>query len=279
MAEGPEVKRIADKLREKLQGKKIRHAYAPRAMRVRLGPRLVRLRGAQIRRVYTRGKYIILKFSTGDSLLHHMRVWGHWTFWSSSAAPPFRRPRRRLRLELLTPDVRACLWDAPVVALLSAAELARHRQLAAQGPDGLAKRFNTEQFLRRLSEPRRAREEIGTVILDQSLVAGVGNMYKAEILFRCGLHPRTQIAKLDGKTRRRLARTIPQILWQAYMRPVWYVPAARAAAGPGQALLQIYGRAGKPCPECGTRIRCLLQGGWKRVTFYCPHCQAREFRS
>ncbi|MFQ5926911.1 MAG: Fpg/Nei family DNA glycosylase [Terriglobia bacterium] len=273
MAEGPEVKRIADRLREELKGKRIRSVDAPPAMRAQLGPRLPRLRGRRVRTAYARGKYLLLEFSTGEVLLHHMRVWGHWTFWPRGTASPWHRPRRRLRLELSTDDVRACLWDAPVVKLLSPTELAAHPQLAAQGPDGLAELFDEEVFLRRLADPRRAREEISTAILDQQVVAGVGNMYKAEILFRCGLHPRTPVGRLNRSARHRLARAIPKILRQAYKQPVWYVPAARAAAGPGKALLQIYGRAGQPCLRCGTRIRRVLQGAWKRVTFYCPRCQ------
>lgn len=273
MAEGPEVKRIADRLREVLVGKKIRRIDAPRLMRACVGTRLRQLVGAQVRTAQARGKYLLLEFSPSVVLLHHMRVWGHWTFWPRKTVPPLQRPRRRLRLELVTDDMRACLWDAPVVLLLSQSELAVHPQLAAQGPDGLADRFDTAEFLRRLGEPRRAQVEIGNALLDQRLVAGVGNMYRAEILFRCGLNPRTPIGKLTSGSRRGLARTIPKILWRAYEHPVWYVPAARKAAGPGKDLLQVYGRAGRSCLRCGSRIRRLHQGGWKRVTFYCPRCQ------
>ncbi|MDA2913607.1 hypothetical protein MYX77_06555, partial [Acidobacteriia bacterium AH_259_A11_L15] len=184
----------------------------------------------------------------------------------------------RLRVEFITANHRASLWDAPVVELLSRAESRSHPLLAAQGPDGLARPFNRKEFLRRLAEPRRARQEIGKVLLDQQVVAGVGNMYKAEVLFLCGLHPRTRVSQLSATERRCLACTIPRVLWKAYKRPVWYVPAARRAKGKGKELLQIYGRAGQPCPRCGARIRRFPQGGPKRPAFYCPRCQPRQRR-
>lgn len=271
MAEGPEVRRLADRLNRELRGQRIRRVRLPPQTRARLWRRLA---GAGIRRATARGKFLLLEFSTGDLLLHHMRVWGHWSF-----SPPARRahperPRRRLRLELVTAACRATLWDAPIVELLSREDLRGHPILAAQGPDGLARPFNRREFLRRLADPRRARQAIGKVLLDQQVVAGVGNMYKAEILFLGRLHPKRPVGTLTPAERHGLARLIPKVLWQAYRRPVWYVPASRRAEGPGRKLLQIYGRAGQPCPRCGTRIRRFPQGGPKRPAFYCPRCQS-----
>ncbi len=107
-------------------------------------------------------------------------------------------------------------------------------------------------------------------------MAGVGNMYKAEILFLCRIHPKTLIKKIAPGGRRCLARTIPKVLRQVYEHPVWYVPASRSAEGKGKNLLQIYGRSGQPCPRCGARIRRFPQGGPKRPAFYCPRCQPRQ---
>lgn len=278
MAEGPEVRRIVDRLNRELRGRQIHRLDVPARMRSRLGSRLRRLRGARLRRAAARGKFLLLEFSTGDVLLHHMRVWGHWTFSPTDQQARPERPRRRLRVELVTGSRRAALWDAPVVELLSRRQLCAHSVLAAQGPDGLARPFNGKEFLRRLADSRRARQEIGKVLLDQQVVAGVGNMYKAEILFLCRLHPKIRVEKLTARARRCLARTIPKVLWRAYRQPVWYVPAARRAEGKGKKLLQIYGRAGRPCPRCGARIRRFPQGGPKRPAFYCPRCQPRRPR-
>lgn len=279
MAEGPEVHRIADRLQRELFGQRVHRLVLPPPMRPRLGRRARRLSGARIRRATARGKFLLLEFSTGDVLLHHMRVWGHWTFTSPGRRAHAERPRRRLRVELVTAKRRATLWDAPVVELLSREELRAHPILTAQGPDGLVRPFNWREFLRRLAAPRRAPQAIGKVLLDQRVVAGVGNMYKAEILFLCRIHPRTPVRALTTGERRCLTRTIPKVLWQAYRHPVWYVAAARRAAGTGRKLLQIYGRAGQPCPRCGASIRRFPQGGPKRPAFYCPRCQLRPRRT
>ncbi|MFL6450474.1 MAG: bifunctional DNA-formamidopyrimidine glycosylase/DNA-(apurinic or apyrimidinic site) lyase [Bryobacteraceae bacterium] len=141
--------------------------------------------------------------------------------------------------------------------------------LAPVGPDALTVSF--EEFFRRLGE-RRGR--IKAVLLSQSFLAGVGNIYADEALFSAGIHPRTPVQRVSQSRARRLHSATLEILSTAITHKGSsisdYVDGL-GERGSFQQLHKVYGRAGEPCPNCGAKIRRIVVG--QRGTHYCPRCQ------
>ena len=157
---------------------------------------------------------------------------------------------------------------------------------AKLGPEPLDGRFSVEDFARRLRSSRRA---IKIKLLDQTLVAGVGNIYASETLFRARISPRLAANRLTLAQVRRLWRAIRAVLTEAIARGstlplnfgadqtdgLFYFGSATGAPDFYTERLRVYDRAGLPCPNCHRPIKRIVQAA--RSTFYCPHCQkARE---
>jgi len=151
------------------------------------------------------------------------------------------------------------------------------------GPEPLGAEFTVEGFARALG---RSRQSVKVKLLDQSLVAGVGNIYASEALFRAGVAPTLPARKLTTVQVRRLWRAVRAVLREAIAGGstvplnfsgkgtrdgLFYFGRAPGAPDYYEERLRVYDRAGQPCPTCGTTIRRRVQAG--RSTFYCPRCQ------
>lgn len=173
-----------------------------------------------------------------------------------------------MRILLETDAWIAVAFNVPVADLIAAADLPRHRSIATLGPDLLGGAFPVDEAVRRLRlHPGTA---IGPALLDQTIVAGIGNVYKSETLFLSGVHPDTLLATLDRQT-------LAVILGHA--RRLLQINAAsgqsRRTTGrlhPGERLW-VYGRGGRPCRRCGTPIERRVIAS--RSTYWCPACQIR----
>jgi endonuclease-8 len=133
------------------------------------------------------------------------------------------------------------------------------RRLAALGPDLLADDFDERAFLRRLREDDQTRG-IGDALLDQRNLAGIGNAWKAEGCFAAGIDPWRPLAEVSDGEVLELVRAIRG-------------PMRRSAAGSAPKEARVYGRAGLPCPRCGTPVAARGQGDDNRTTYWCPECQ------
>ena len=157
--------------------------------------------------------------------------------------------------------------------------------ISSLGPEPLGPEFTPEAFAPAL---KRSAQPIKVKLLDQSLVAGVGNIYAAESLFRAGISPRLPARKLNRGQVERLCRAIREVLTEAIAwgstvplnysgvggkDRLFYYGSARGDADFHEERLLVYDRAGQPCPRCGTLIRRLVQAA--RSTYYCPKCQGR----
>jgi formamidopyrimidine-DNA glycosylase len=170
-------------------------------------------------------------------------------------------------------------WDQRglgTVRLVDAHGLERACGRAILGPDGLA--VTADEIAAGLARSRRA---IKVALLDQRAVAGIGNIYAAEILFRTGLDPRTACHRLSRQAWTRLAAATRTVLAEAVRLEgssigdeLYQTPTRRP--GRFQHRHRVYGRAGQPCPSCGTAIRRIVQA--QRSTFFCPRCQSRTGR-
>jgi formamidopyrimidine-DNA glycosylase len=248
-------------------------------------PRLVRphdsaevaaeLEGERVESVDRRGKYLIVRFESGRALLIHLRMTGSLRHGGPGSAAEDRHRRAVVRLDngsdVSYRDVRRFgTW-----LLLEPGELEPY--LAARiGDEPLDALFTAARLGERLAG-RRA--PLKAALLDQRTLAGMGNIYVDEALWRARLHPLRAAGSLDRNELRRLHRAVGRALEAGIARQGSTLRDYRlpdGAAGGMQEALQVYRRAGEPCPRCGTPIEKTRVSG--RGTWYCPGCQRLDPR-
>jgi endonuclease-8 len=266
MPEGDTIFRAARTLRHALEGETVT-AVATNVGQVRaLGEQ--RLVGQTVGAVESHGKHLLIWFSPSDLALHsHMRMTGSWHLYRHGDR--WRRPRHLLRFRLETAQWLALCFSAPVIELLSADQVARHPSLAALGPDALEEDPDLDEVRRRLDAVGDA--TIGEALLDQRVMAGVGNVYRNEVLFIHRVDPWTLVAEVDTETRDALLETAIRLL-RRNVRPGQVRRTATGAAGMGDDL-HVYGRHRRPCPRCQRPIAVARQGELGRLTYWCRSCQ------
>ena len=274
MPEGDTLARIAVALRPYLAGRVVTGA------RARLpGPQVSLIVGQKIDAVDAAGKNLLIKFDGGLELRTHLGLHGSWHRYRPGET--WRRPPSRAALVIEVPGAVAVCFDAPVVELFERRAEVVHPTISMLGPDLLDDDFDQAEAVRRLRDKSRAETEIGEAILDQRAVAGVGNVYKSEVLFIERVNPFEKVGALDTDTLERILTTSRDLL-RANARSD--APAGRTTTvdpKTGKKLapsrLWVYDRAGRPCHRCGTLIRSDSQGAeLPRVTYWCAsvECQA-----
>lgn len=264
MPEGDTIFRAARTLHAALAGRTVTR-FASSLPQVAAAARHHRIEGRTVSAVVARGKHLLVRFEGGPALHTHLRMTGSWhlyrtgTRWRGSAAAA--------RAVVETGDRVAVCFAAPVVEWLTPAQEAEHRPLRSLGPDLLSPRFDPSAA--RANLRARAPQEIGAALMDQQALAGIGNVYKSETLFLCGVDPFARVEALDDETLDRLVATAVREM----KRNV--APAAgmrRTREGPER--VWVYRREDEPCSRCGTPIRMKRQGEAARSTYWCPRCQA-----
>ena len=255
MPELPEVETIVQALRPRVEGRTL---LSLEVLDPRLSPgRLPRL-PAPVTRLGRRGKYILFELPS-EVVVVHLRMSGR-LLWAEEPPPG------RLRAALS--------FEAGAVYLVD-----RRRLATLEVVDEFRKELGPEPFgdLGWLSQALKgSRMPIKSWLMDQRKIAGIGNIYASEILFRAGIDPRRPAGSLSPREARRLAEVIPRVLRAAIAGKGTTLSDAeyRLPTGePGgfQLELAVYGRAGAPCPRCGTPIQRLKIAG--RSTYFCPRCQ------
>jgi endonuclease-8 len=254
--EGDTIWKTAATLRRALAGRELVGFEARVPLRRR--PSL----GASVRDAEARGKHLLVRFGD-DTVLHtHMGMHGTWHVYR--AGDTWRRHRAAMRVALATAETQAVCFSAPVVELLTARELEADPRLTRLGPDLAAPEPDLDAAAERLAGLRGV--EIGTALLDQRVAAGIGNVYKSEVLFACRVDPFAPVNSLDDAIRAHLLSTASRLLRANAERG-----GPRATTSSGR--LAVYGRAGLGCPRCGERIVSARRGEHARVTYWCPRCQ------
>jgi endonuclease VIII len=262
--EGDTLQRTAAGLRPHLLGRTITAARA-RAP----GPRTELLIGRRVTDVQALGKHLLIRLDSGLEVRTHLGMHGSWHRYAPGEH--WRRPASRARLVLEVPGAVAVCFDAPVVELFETRAERVHPVLSRLGPDLLADDFDGEEALRRLRDPARRLRAIGEALLDQGAMAGIGNVYKNEVLWIEGVDPFAPVARLDDATLGRLVGTARQLLLRNRGTSSRTTTAGDRRAGGSP--LWIYGRSGRPCRRCGTAIAARRAGERPRVTYWCPGCQ------
>jgi endonuclease VIII len=257
MPEGDTIRYAANRMRPVLVGRVPEEIATPHPRHaVDRWPE--RLGGRAVRAVDAHGKHLFLHFE-GDLVLHsHLRMTGVWGVYECGRR--WGRSPKRAWLVLRTPSHEVVEFDGPVLELLTESRARLDQRLAALGPDVLAGEFEAERFLRRLraDDPTRP---IGDALLDQRTVAGIGNLWRAEACWAAALSPWRATAEVSDDEALAVIDAV---------RPPMLDSASR---GHTQRAPSVYGRAGRPCPRCGTPIRARGQGDDNRRVFWCPGCQ------
>jgi endonuclease-8 len=231
--------------------------------------------GRTVERVEAQGKWLLMYFSGDLILVTHMRMNGSWHLYR--AGERWRRSRRDMRIVIETADWSAVGFAVPVAEFHSAASLSRKTMISTLGPDLLKQDFDLCQAIAGLREHSAA--QIGEVLLNQKVMAGIGNVYKSETCFICGVNPFRQVQTLDPSQLEQLVFTARKFLAlnvaeDASGEISTYAGLRRTTrTADHTARLWVYGRRGEPCRRCGTPIKMRKQGVGARTTFWCPVCQ------
>ena len=274
MPEGDTIFRAARTLRQALQDRTVTDVRTAVAQVTRLGPR--RLVGQTVAAVESRGKHLLISFAPSDLVLHtHMGMTGSWHVYRRGER--WRKPAGMARFVL---DVEgdgeaysAVCFTPPVCELLSARQVDEHPQLSALGPDLLADAVDLAEARRRLdAQPATT---IAEALLDQRVMAGVGNVFKSEVLFIHRVDPWLPVAAVPGETRDALLDTAARLLRRNVQAGATHRVTVDRAAGPSARgrRLYVYGQARRPCSRCSTPIRVARQGEQARLTYWCVRCQ------
>ena len=274
MPEGDTVFRTARNLGRALMGKPIigfRSTF-PLLTRFNDDTPLV---GQTVDKVEARGKWLLIHFSGGGILTSHLLMNGRWHIYRQGER--WQAPRLAMRIVIENREYQAVGFRVPVARMHTEQSLARDLHVASPENDLLSDEFDSSAALTRLLSRRH--EALADALLDQSVIAGVGNVFKSEICFVQGLHPFRAVGTL---TRDEAAATIAiaQKLLRANVLEdsgdlivTYRGQQRRTTHDSDPESLWVYGRAGDPCRRCGEPIRRRIQGADARVTFWCPCCQ------
>jgi endonuclease VIII len=254
MPEGDAIHTAAQRIGAALVGKPIVEIETPQR-RHALDRWPERLGGRAVRTVDAHGKHLFIRFE-GDLTLHsHLRMTGAWGVYRRGQR--WRRSPRRAWLVIRTAEHEVVEFDGPVLELMTDSRTRFDRRLAVLGPDVLARELDERRFLARLREDDQTRG-LGDALLDQRNIAGVGNVWKSEGCFATGVDPWRPIGRVGDEEALAVVREIRRLM---------------QASVEGSRGLQVYDRAGRTCPRCGTPIRARGQGDDNRTTYWCPECQ------
>ena len=241
MPEGDTIHRAATRLRAVLNSQTIKRAESRW-----LGSAAAdSLAGCQIREVEARGKHLLIVLEDGRVIHSHMGMTGSWHIYRPGE--PWQKPAQRAAIVLECPEVCVVCFTPKLLEVLTATALKRHDYLNRLGPDLLAEPPRDEDVVARF---RQANDlPLGQAIMNQTIVSGIGNVYKSELLFLLRLHPRTPVSELGDEELLALAAKARELMAKNLSgRP----RTTRFALDAGR--FHVYGRSGKPCYTCGTPI-------------------------
>jgi len=257
MPEGDTLFRAALRLQPLVGHPALRVNGSARAMQAWCG----RLQGRTIEGVESRGKHLLVHFAGDLSVRTHLGMTGQWHLYRTGDR--WRKTAGKARVVIESTDHVGVCFAAPDVS--AGPRPALEAEISHLGPDLLADEFDPAVAALRADQSQV--ETVADLLLDQRVMAGVGNVFKSEVLFLERLHPRTPVGDLDADRIESLAARARKLLWANRDRDT------RNTTGYGRhADLWVYGRHRRPCRRCGTNIEHEEVG--ERVTYWCPRCQS-----
>ena len=263
MPEGDTIYRTATVLRRALMDQPINAAESQMVATDQLV-------GCTITRIEPRGKHLLIYLDSGSVLHSHMGMTGSWHLYHHDQ--PWQKSTRLAAVRLDTEPIVAVCFTPQTLEMISRDGLRRHRWLRQLGPDLLDPEFEIEEAIRRLRV--HDGRPLGEAVMDQSIVCGIGNIYKSEGLFVVRLSPFDRVESCsDADLNQLLTRTRQLMLRNRHGSR------RRTRMGPDGASKWVYGRSGEPCLECGELIQMRRQSELGRSTYWCPQCQPERQRT
>jgi endonuclease-8 len=262
MPEGDTIHKLANFLAPRLEAHTVRRVSAPDPSAAR------QCAGQRVRRVFARGKHLFIEFDNGHLLRSHLGMYGSWHRYGHGEA--WRKPRRQASLELATDAEVFVCFNAKEVELLHGPGVRRRILETRLGPDLAAAAPDLGQVLRRAREFQAGDALLADLLLDQRVAAGIGNVYKSEVLFIEGHLPQAPAAAITDAQLQRCYATATTLL----RRNLGGGPRMTRFANDGAGRLWVYGRAGLPCLRCDGRVESARIGKDHRPTYWCDGCQS-----
>ncbi len=291
MPEGPEVRKYADAVDRVLSGRTIRSLEArTREARKWLETNGARLVGRRVLSVRSHGKHLVGQIDGGFYFHSHLMMWGRWLIFVPE--PPADVDRRE-RARVIVDGGAAIMYSGPIFNVGEGDPRGRIEHLQTLGPDVLPydHDFDSAEFRRRLQFPENRDLTIGAALLDQRIVAGLGNYLRAEVLFACGLNPWTKVGALKKREVTCLSRTAPALGLRSYLFGATASDSDRERMNTDPSLVYqqgremgtrhlVFRRTNLPCLRCSSPIKQFRQTtavdgdeDRSRIVYYCPECQ------
>ena len=257
--EGDSIHRIAALLAPRLTGRRLERVTTQGLVR--------EAGGRTVTKVTAHGKHLVIELDNGAYLRAHLGMNGRFRAYDRAAGEAMlaRLSPGRASLALVTEDGVYVWIGAPQIEVAQRRDPRRGMAVGTLGPDVLAADFDPWGAADRAAE--HGARQIADVVLDQNVVAGIGNIYKCEALFIAGVDPRTPVAQIER-------RALEAIYAAAHRLMAASLEASRSVpVGSSVRDHAVYGRTGKPCLRCGSSIACYSLGEPPRWTWSCPVCQ------
>jgi len=254
MAEGDSILRIARRIDASLAGSEV--SVRTPGRRLPEGRSAADLKGRELTRAESLGKHLLLHFDGGLVLHSHLGMKGAWHVYRRGER--WRKPAGAAWIAITGPTAEAVNFNGTSMRIVRESELGRDRRLARLGPDILGPGMTPQAAAAAL---RRAGPdaELGDALLDQDLLAGIGNIFKSESCWVVKVDPWKRLREVDDDELAAVAGAARNQMLEA--------------AETGRRPQRVYGRARRPCPRCRTAIRSRGQGDSARTTYWCPNCQ------
>jgi endonuclease VIII len=276
MPEGDTIFRAARTLQRAIGGQVVTGfaSVLPKLTRVDFASGVV---GRTVAKVESQGKWLLMHFSGDLILLTHMLMSGSWHIYRPGEE--WQRHPGDMRVVVKTEKIWAVAFNVPIAEFHTLDALRRRPGFRKLGQDVLGAEFDPAVSVAKLRG--NGDLEVGVALLTQSIVAGIGNVFKSEICFGCRVNPFRRVASLGGEELDCLMTTARKFLLmnvrESSRDQMVTVTGMRTTTGnmDFSARLWVYGRCGEACRVCGTAIASYKQGEEARTTFWCPSCQRR----
>jgi len=278
MPELPEVETVRRGLAPAMEGAQIVAARINRPdLRFAFPARFcARLEGTKVLALRRRAKFLLTELDSGETLIAHLGMSGRFSVIAPGGPKPDTNPAHDHVILAMSTGLRIVYNDPRrfgFMDLVATHALDKNRFLAALGPEPLGNAFGAPSLARQFA---RSQRPVKAALLDQRVVAGMGNIYVCEALHRAGIHPAVKTGRIGAVRLERLAGAIRSVITEAIEAggsTLRDYAAADGALGYFQHRFAVYGRANEAClrPGCDGVIRRMVQSG--RSSFYCPHCQ------
>lgn len=240
------------------------------------------LTGRMVEKVESKGKWLLVYFSGDLILVTHMLMSGSWHLYRTGEK--WWMGKDRMRVAIRTAEWEAVAFNVPIAEFHTARSLERNSQVPKLGPDVLSAEFTVEAGVTRLKEygAEHPEAEIAVALLNQRVLAGLGNVYKSEVAFAAGVNPFRAMRTITEREMEVMVEKSQQwlkvnVLDGAGDGIVTYSGNRRTTgASNREARLWVYGRQGQECRRCGATVMMRKQGEQARSTYWCPECQPWE---